>query len=515
MRTLYFHNSISIKQVLFLWLTLCLLPAIAQATGSHHYNRDYDHKRDKHEYTDQDEKYCDNSLTVPLLIDEQIQVGVVKVSYDEYNLSVKYIANEGWLIEKTHLAVADSFGELPQDRYGNPKLRRFPYQTYHKKPVTVASQMLSTKRWPVGTELYIAAHVDVIALKPVRSSKKRFKAETWSGKWSKSLKASRDKTGDHDDHHKADEHQEEQSQHRFFKRFSQRFFGENDYEDKHRHTMTCRWNDKHRQEKKHTEKSRSAWSKGFDFPGSKDGFYFTYVLQPCKPAVISSVQFNAPVYFSSEDETSAKITVVRSGDLTKPATVHFTTSDGTAIGGVDYVPVEAELNFAPNVPSLEVLVSIIDDSEVEDTKTVNLQLSDAEGATLGEQDTAVLEIADNDEAVPQLDQFIFEPADYIVRESGDFVVVTVRRLGNLVGEATVDYAATGGSAVSPRDYQLLPGTLVFPDGVDTGSFTVIINEDRIADGDVTVELSLANAVNAELGAPAQAVIIIEDNETPN
>ena len=100
MRTLYFHNSISIKQVLFLWLTLCLLPAIAQATGSHHYNRDYDHKRDKHEYTDQDEKYCDNSLTVPLLIDEQIQVGVVKVSYDEHNLSVKYIANDGWLMKR-------------------------------------------------------------------------------------------------------------------------------------------------------------------------------------------------------------------------------------------------------------------------------------------------------------------------------------------------------------------------------------------------------------------------------
>jgi len=515
MRTLYFHNSISIKQVLFLWLTLCLLPAIAQATGSHHYNRDYDHKRDKHEYTDQDEKYCDNSLTVPLLIDEQIQVGVVKVSYDEHNLSVKYIANDGWLIEKTHLAVADNFAELPQDRYGNPMLRRFPFQTSHRKPVAIVNQMLSTKRWPVGTELYIAAHVDVIALKPMHSHKKRFKAETWSGTWNKTLKTSANRTDDSRDYHKADEHYEKQSQYRVFKRFSKRFFGVNNHEDKHRHTMTCRWNDKHHQEKKHTGKSRSAWNKGFDFPGSKDGFYFTYVLQACKPAVKSTIQFDAPLYFSSEDETSAKITVVRSGDLTKPATVHFATSDGTAIGGVDYVPVEAELNFAPNVPSLEILISIIDDSTVEDTKTVNLQLTDAEGATLGDQDTAVLEIADNDEIVPQLDQFIFEPADYMVRESGDLVVVTVRRLGNLVGEATVDYAVTGGSAQSPRDYVLMPGTLVFPDGVDTGSFIVTINEDRIPDGDVTVELSLANAINAELGAPAQAVIIIEDNETPN
>lgn len=511
MKKLYFHNSISIRQVLFLWLTLCLLPGISQATGGQHYERDYD----KHEHYDYDDKSCDNSLTVPLLINGQTQVGVVKVSYDEYNLRVQYIANDGWLIEKTHLAVANSFSGLPQDRYGNPKLRRFPHQTSHKKPVGVVNQMLSTKHWPVGTELYIAANADVVAVNPKHRSKIRYSADSWSGKWSQTLKASRKHTKQGLDHDDSDGRDHKSSKYQSFKRFSERFFYADNQDGKHKHSNACRGNDKHHDHNKHAGKSRAAWAKGFNFPGAKGGFYFTYLLQPCNPVIDSTIQFTAPVYFSGEDEASAKITVHRSGNLSLPATVEFTTADGTAVAGVDYVAVATQLTFAPNEAELDVFIPIIDDSEVEDMKTVNLQLTDADGATLGEQDTAVLEIADNDEVIPQLDQFGFEPAVYEVRESGDFVVVTVKRLGSLIGEATVDYAATGGTAVSPRDYELMPGTLVFPDGVDTGSFVVTINEDRVPDGDVTIELTLNNAINAEVGSPAQAVITIEDNETPN
>ncbi|HEY5601685.1 MAG TPA: Calx-beta domain-containing protein [Gammaproteobacteria bacterium] len=487
MRMLHIHNSISVKQVLFLWVVFCLLPGIAQAGES---NASYqidsthkvsNHKVDKHNFgkhdmgkqsvgkhkvCDKDGKSCVNSLTVPLLIDEQIQAGVVKVTYDEHNLTIKYLANDGWLIEATRLAVAGSFEGLPQDRYGNPKLRHFPYQTQHKKPVGAVTQTLSTKNWPIGTELYIAAQADVVAEKSMHGTM-RFKAGTWSAKWGDILKTSGKQSG-HD----------------------------HDY-------------------KNTGSKAQSAWAKGYKFPGNKEGFYFTYLLQACEPVVNSTIQFKAAVFHGSEDEASAKVTVVRSGDLSQPATVQFSTTDGTALAGIDYATVETELTFNPNVTKLEMFIPIIDDSEAEEVESINLQLTNIQGATLGDQDTAVLEIADNDEAIPQLDVFIFEPAVYGVRESGDLVVVTVKRIGNLAGETTVDFAATGGSAISPRDYELMPGTLVFPDGVDTATITVLINEDRVPDGNVTVEISLANPINANLGSPSSALITIEDNETPN
>ncbi|WP_455220251.1 Calx-beta domain-containing protein [Kaarinaea lacus] len=509
MRTLYFHNSISVRQILFLWLTLCLLPGIAQATGSHHHDRDYG----ENEYTESDNKDCDNTLTVRLFTNDKIQVGVVKVSFDEYNLNVKYIVNDGWLIEKTQLAVADSFEGLPQDRYGNPKLRRFPLQTYHKSPVSVVNQMLSTSQWPLGTELFIAAHADVVALKPMHNGKKRFKATSVSGKWNKSLKVVSEKHAKTNDHHETSDDEEKQSQYHSFKRFSEKFFNRYESDDNHRHTIACRGDDKHQDRKKSGAKSRSAWAKNLSFPGSKGGFYFTYLLKTCEPPADSTIQFSAPVYFSTEDETSALVTVTRSGaDLSTPAIVRMITTDGTAQAGIDYGMIDQQLIFAPNETQVNVLIPVIDDSEAEETETVNLQLLEVQGASLGEQDTAALEIADNETPV-----FIFEPADYSVvepdRGNSVDVTISVKRLGSLNDFSSVDVVIIGGSANS-RDYRFMPGTLEFPAGeaTPTEPATIVIVGDNTGEADETILFGFGGPVNGQIGEPSQAELMIIDND---
>jgi len=534
MRTLHLHNSISVKQILFLWLALCLVPGIANATGKHfgsHYDK-YETERYSKRFSDrkkhsghrykQCKKHCDNALTIPLLVDQKIQVGVVKVTYDEHRLNIKYVANDGWRIEKTHLAVADSFEGLPQDQYGNPKLHRFPYKTTHKKPVQTVNQMLSAKRWPIGTDLYIAAQASVVAKNSMRHGKSRFEAKSWSGKKSKQIKDSDgytshdrdDDDSDDDESYDNDRHSESSKSHNTKKFMSRFFFGKKDI-GKHHHGAACMWGKNHKKKNKSYSKTKSAWAKGYDFPGIKEGYYFTYLLKPCKPVTDSTIQFSKPVYTSNENETEAKITVTRSGDLSKSATVQFITTDGTAIAGVDYIAVDEKVSFSPDVNQMDVSIQLIDDSEVEDVKTANLQLLDAAGAALGDQDTAILEINDDDKVMPQLDSFVFEPAQYVARESDDFAILTVKRMGTLIGEVTVDFAATGGSAINGIDYELMPGTLVFLDGEDTMTITVEIKEDRTPEGDETVIVSLANPVNGELGDPAEAVLVIEDNEGPN
>ena len=533
MRTLQLHNSISIKHILFLWLTLCLLPGMAHATGKYfgsNYDK-YQSKRfnDRHHYSGQRKwknhsksckKTCDNALTIPLLIDQKTQVGVVKVTYDEHRLNIKYVANDGWRIEKTHLAVSDSFEGLPQDRYGNPKLHRFPYKTTHRNPVQTVNQMLSAKRWPIGTELYIAAQANVISKKPMHHGKSRYKAKSWSGKWSKHRKSDsdddnhgRDNDDESDDESSDSNYSESNySKHNNSKQWMKRIFYGKEAGKKHRHNAACKWGKKH---KKSPSKSISAWAKGYDFPGNKEGFYFTYLLKPCKPVTNSTIQFSDPVYTSIENEMEAKITVTRSGDLSESATVQFVTVDGTATAGVDYIAVDERVTFDPQVAQMDVAIQLIDNSEVEDVKTVNLQLLDADGAALGDQDTAVLEIADDDEVMPQLDSFVFEPAQYVARERDDFAILTVKRIGNLVGEATVDFAATGGSAMNGVDYELMPGTLIFMDGENTRTIIVVIREDRTVESDETVIISLVNPINGELGDPAEAILVIEDNDGPN
>ena len=335
--------------------------------------------------------------------------------------------------------------------------------------------------------------------------KTHYKAKSWSGKWVKYAKIS--------DDHSSSAH-DNASENRYSSKFMKRFFFGKDDNGGHRHGASCKWGKNHSKHENSYNKSKSTWAKGYEFPGNKGDFYFTYLLKPCKPTNNRTTQFSKPAYISNEADLEAKITLTRSGDLSNAATVQFVTMDGTAIAGVDYVAVDKRVTFDPEVAQLDVLIQLIDDSVVEDVKTVNLQLLDAEGSALGEQDTAILEIHDDD-VMPQLDSFVFEPDQYAARESDDFVVLTVKRVGNLIGESTVDFAATGGSAKNGLDYELMPGTLVFMDGEDTKTITIVIKEDRAREQDETVVVSLANPVNGELTAPAEATLVIEDNDGPN
>ncbi|MGD8568828.1 MAG: Calx-beta domain-containing protein [Gammaproteobacteria bacterium] len=553
MRTLHLHNSISVKQILFLWFVLCLLPSVVHATNRCDYR-------------------CDNSITVPLLIDQKTQVGVVKVNYDDHRLNIKYVANEGWLIKNTHLAVSDSFSGLPKDSEGNPQLNNFPYQTSHQSPVSVVNHMLSAQQWPLGTELYIAAQADVVSTKSGihdkygQHHKKHYSAKSWhddsdrhssdndgrEGRRSYSnfnkFKGFFDRVNQATHRHSKHRYSKNRRHKKvsFFKRFGSAFDvfggkanGDNDHDyTKHdgdheydRHEDDDRsdeedqgYND-HGHQSQHDykrcdsghnndDRAQPAWAKGDALTGTAEGYYFTFTLKPCKPVSESTIQFSDAVYSSSEDEQNATVTVTRTGDLDEEATVVIRTADGTAQSGIDYGAIDMQLQFAPGTTSIDVSIPVIDDSDVEDPETINVQLFDAQGATLGNQDTSVVEVADND--VAPLDEFFFDPADYVFREGSGLVTITVARQGSLVGEASVDYLVVGGTAQANVDYTFIPGTLVFADGQATADISLTIREDRAVDPNETILIGIDNAVNGQIKQPATAAVItIEDNEGNN
>jgi hypothetical protein len=68
------------------------------------------------------------SLTTDLLADQDMKVGEVSVSDDGANLTVKYVTTDGWVINETHLAVAESDGAIPQTKKGNPIPGQFEYK---------------------------------------------------------------------------------------------------------------------------------------------------------------------------------------------------------------------------------------------------------------------------------------------------------------------------------------------------------------------------------------------------
>ena len=100
-------------------------------------------------------------LITPLIAGKHVEVGTVTVWNDGENLYVKYNTTGGWVLTETHLAVATSLEGIPQTRSGNPIVGLFSYRTMHPL-VTEFTYVIALSDLSVGTELYIAAHAEVL-----------------------------------------------------------------------------------------------------------------------------------------------------------------------------------------------------------------------------------------------------------------------------------------------------------------------------------------------------------------
>jgi len=96
------------------------------------------------------------------------------------------------------------------------------------------------------------------------------------------------------------------------------------------------------------------------------------------------------------------VLVTRAGGSTGAVSATFSTSNGTAIAGMDYTHLTRTIFFADgDAEPRAVEIPLVLDTVAEPDKTVNLTLSDVRGcAALGNQSTAVLTILDNDRPPP-------------------------------------------------------------------------------------------------------------------
>ncbi len=80
---------------------------------------------------------------------------------------------------------------------------------------------------------------------------------------------------------------------------------------------------------------------------------------------------------------------------------------------------------------------------------------------------------------------------------------------------TVEYTAGAGGSAAAEDFTLVAGTLTFPPGTTTLTVPVAITDDLLDEDPETVRVTLRNASNARLQAPADLhTLTITDNDNP-
>jgi Calx-beta domain len=108
-----------------------------------------------------------------------------------------------------------------------------------------------------------------------------------------------------------------------------------------------------------------------------------------------TIQFSMSNYAVDEAAGTATITVTRN-ESGPTSSVNYSTADGTAVAGTDYVPTSGTLTFNPGVLVQTFTIPILINPQINGNKTVLLSLSPPTGlATSGSPSSAVLTIIDD------------------------------------------------------------------------------------------------------------------------
>jgi len=205
------------------------------------------------------------------------------------------------------------------------------------------------------------------------------------------------------------------------------------------------------------------------------------------------LQFAALSYAVVESAGSREVCVERSGNLEKKVRVKYSTREGTAKAGEDYIDQSGELTFDPGVKVLPISLQIVDDTAFEndeeffvDLKSPELLLADGEATSadaagyrveVGEKATATIVIIDDD--LPGQLRFKGDEKgdDHLTvkEEPEDFTVnLCVERNNGCTGTVSCKYKTEDASAQAGIDYVAMEGTLVFESGMIQQTIPCII-----------------------------------------
>ncbi|MGI8810855.1 MAG: Calx-beta domain-containing protein [Acidimicrobiales bacterium] len=194
--------------------------------------------------------------------------------------------------------------------------------------------------------------------------------------------------------------------------------------------------------------------------------------------------------------TTASITINRSGAVATPATVNWSTLDGTASAPTDYVAVPlTRVDFAPGETTRTVEVTVNGDTAVESNETFSIRLAGAVRATIADG-SGLVRINNDDSGSFAVNDASVTEGDAGTRQAN----FTISRSGAVDGPATVKWSTLDAQATaSSGDFVAVPATTVsFSAGETAKTVSVAVN------GDTAMEIN--EIFYVRLSAPTGATI---------
>ena len=199
------------------------------------------------------------------------------------------------------------------------------------------------------------------------------------------------------------------------------------------------------------------------------------------------------------------------GRSSRPVTVDWRTSPGTATADADYLATIGSLILGPGQTGGTIVVALRDDALYEEDETLTVILSRPTNARLAAGAASAEGVIENDEAAP-----VFRIADASSAESAGEMPFAVTLSGESAMPATVRWTSSAGSAQAGLDYLETSGILTFAPGMAAGEVVVVLVEDRLSEEAETFHVALSEPTNAVFeGAPASVAVgtIVDDDDS--
>ncbi len=228
------------------------------------------------------------------------------------------------------------------------------------------------------------------------------------------------------------------------------------------------------------------------------------------------VSFLNATNYVQETNGFGLVTVQRIGETNTAFSVNYTTTtNGTAVAGVNYQTTAGTLTFGGNQVYQTISVPLYNRQDTTNL-TFGLQLYNPNnGALLAYPSNAVVVIR------PALAGLSFTSPSNSVQKNGGYVLIpvvcsnpTIEPVPSTnVGPLTVAYFTSDGTATANKDYTPTTGTLFFTNGVATNYIKVIIDNNSLVEGNRTFDVTLANptAPGTLISPSTQVVTIIDLN----
>lgn len=224
----------------------------------------------------------------------------------------------------------------------------------------------------------------------------------------------------------------------------------------------------------------------------------------------------ASTYSTSQTSGSVSLTVTRGGTPTGTISVHYATSNGTAVSGTDYTSQSGTLTWAENDATWRTInVPVSNSKPFAGSKSFNVALTNpSAGTLLGSPGSATVSISGSATALEGSLQL--GAASYAVAQNAGALTVTANRTGGSSGAVSVGYATTNGTAIAGTDFTAASGLLQWADGdAAAKSVSIPISNATPFTNSKTFTVALTNAGSgAATATPNSASVTISGDKAP-